>query len=602
MTSINNGLIILTSSVITITYLGYIIPFLEDIYDILLSTLWLTLVVCCSNLIYSKLPFSIIKNKVLNRIVVIMFFLSGLFLVVLNKNFSEFNNYVLSFMLAVFFLSTLSFLVAHFRSESRSEVTNNLFLLLTLIGVILLGFCLRIWGLGDNSLWVDEIWHTYSSHLGLEDGGIINTITFYDNARLATFITYIASFFFGFENEFLLRLPFALIGTFLIALAFLVGKEYKNNLTGIYFSLLLSLSPLFILYSREIRFYVLILLFTLLMMLFYYKYRNSNRIEYLYYLFFVCVISVISVPYYHLIILPFLFLPNVLQLLSKYRFQLKRFIPLLFLSCAALIFFLVYEFRWIFLKETTNLSKLYYTNQFMIYEFVFLLLIILAFSKIYRRSWNIIVMIVSIVFLLSFATIQEERYILFLFPFFYLLVADAFNESSVNLKSWVAFSIIFLVAVFNLSNFYLYSRDFSLSESIHFRITELNIFSLYSYINQNEKIIRAKSPILKPNYRDSMVFIKNNYDPRETIIIAESFESVRYYNSINNYGFLIAHPYWDWYRIHTHIKSRENVCAIVGHRISLNLNSQVSQETISYINNDLLPQYQTQGLEVRCTQ
>ncbi len=145
-----------------------------------------------------------------------------------------------------------------------------------LIGLTLIGFFLRFYNLGWNSLWLDEastLGFARQSLTGIWEstaGGEFNPPLFYwlEHGML----------FFG-ESEFVLRLLPALLGVLTIPVVYLIGKEFRDQNVGIIAAALLTFSPFHIYYSQEARAYAPMLFFFSLALLFYVSANRSNEVR-----------------------------------------------------------------------------------------------------------------------------------------------------------------------------------------------------------------------------------------------------------------------------------------------------------------------------------
>jgi tetratricopeptide (TPR) repeat protein len=131
--------------------------------------------------------------------------------------------------------------------------------------VLLLGTALRFHGLGDKSLWVDEILQVSVASNSVPR--IWEIALPYSAGALDLFVTHLALTL-G-ESEFLVRFPPAFFGVVSIALIYAVGRRLFGPTTGLLASLLLALSAYHVRYSQEARAYSLLVLLTLLSMWFF---------------------------------------------------------------------------------------------------------------------------------------------------------------------------------------------------------------------------------------------------------------------------------------------------------------------------------------------
>lgn len=138
------------------------------------------------------------------------------------------------------------------------------------MGISAIGAALRLYNLGNNSLWLDEAWTYRYSSLGYSEiwgtmaGGEYNPPLFYWLEHLVLM--------FG-NSETILRLLPALFGIATIFVFYLIGKEWKDERSGLVMAALLAFSPFHIFYSQEARSYTLMLLFVSLVFLFWLKNR-----------------------------------------------------------------------------------------------------------------------------------------------------------------------------------------------------------------------------------------------------------------------------------------------------------------------------------------
>jgi len=142
-----------------------------------------------------------------------------------------------------------------------------------LLVLTLIGFFLRFYNLGLNSLWLDEA-STFSISQGsffeiwqVTAGGEFNPPLFY-------WIEHIMLLF-G-NSEFVLRFIPALLGALTIPLVYFCGKEFLDRNCGLIAAALIAFSPFHIFYSQEARAYSTMLFFVALALIFYLKALKSD--------------------------------------------------------------------------------------------------------------------------------------------------------------------------------------------------------------------------------------------------------------------------------------------------------------------------------------
>lgn len=154
-----------------------------------------------------------------------------------------------------------------------ASVKNSRYLLV-LIGLATVGFLLRFYDLGGNSLWLDEastLGFARQSLIGIWEstaGGEFNPPFFYwlEHGMLL----------FG-ESEFVLRLLPALLGVLTIPVVYLIGKEFRDRNVGLIAAAFLTFSPFHLFYSQEARAYAPMLFFFSLALFIYIRAGRSDE-------------------------------------------------------------------------------------------------------------------------------------------------------------------------------------------------------------------------------------------------------------------------------------------------------------------------------------
>ena len=154
--------------------------------------------------------------------------------------------------------------------------------------IILLGAFLRIYGLGDESFWIDESETVYASTQSslttvlknvyyrntaapeyFEEEGGKGSMPFYFT------LTYYWTRIFGL-GEFKLRILSALFGIASIYLTFLVSRTILNEKIALLSAFLISINYYNVYYSQEARSYSFLVFITLLGIYFFIKALNEN--------------------------------------------------------------------------------------------------------------------------------------------------------------------------------------------------------------------------------------------------------------------------------------------------------------------------------------
>lgn len=128
---------------------------------------------------------------------------------------------------------------------------------LALVGVLVLGAALRLYDLGTESYWLDEV-------IMLRAGeGDIGTIVLGGRPPVYVLLTHVWVALFG-TSEASTRLLPALFGMLSIWLTYVLGRKLFDTRVGLVAALLMSVSAFQIYYSQEIRYYSLFTLCALL--------------------------------------------------------------------------------------------------------------------------------------------------------------------------------------------------------------------------------------------------------------------------------------------------------------------------------------------------
>ncbi|MDD4939417.1 MAG: glycosyltransferase family 39 protein [Candidatus Omnitrophica bacterium] len=155
-----------------------------------------------------------------------------------------------------------------------------------LISALLSGAVLRLYKLGQESLWADE-----SLFILFRSGpaGFWPSLKFMwdklcregldiSNYGYRVFSTFWSSFF---EGEFMLRLPSVIFGILCIFLIYKVGKLFFGRRAGLASAFIIAMAPFHVYYSQEFRMYSLISLLTLLAVYSLWKFLHSGEYRYL---------------------------------------------------------------------------------------------------------------------------------------------------------------------------------------------------------------------------------------------------------------------------------------------------------------------------------
>lgn len=153
---------------------------------------------------------------------------------------------------------------------------------LALVGVVAVGFALRIWQLGEAPLWVDESFTTWAARNFLQGNGFSDPVgpaSPYRRGWLTTTLPISASFALLGTTEFAARLPSVLIGSFSIVVVYLVGSQFDRQV-GLIAAILAALDPFMIVWAREARMYAHLQLLYVLAIYLLYRWRRDHELRF----------------------------------------------------------------------------------------------------------------------------------------------------------------------------------------------------------------------------------------------------------------------------------------------------------------------------------
>lgn len=165
------------------------------------------------------------------------------------------------------------------------------------------------------------------------------------------------------NGDIILRLFSVLIGCITVFVGYFLGKEIKDKFTGILCSLLFALNSLAIYYSQDVRFYVVIILFSALSYLYFVK----SYINHTYKNFFLLFLCLVLLSYTNILGILFLWIITVIFLLhlvyNKYYDAIKKFCFVFATSQIALIPLFIFIYKIISRRGISFPSAFFYDNQ-----------------------------------------------------------------------------------------------------------------------------------------------------------------------------------------------------------------------------------------------
>ena len=144
-----------------------------------------------------------------------------------------------------------------------------------LLAIFALGMGLRFYRLDSSSLWLDEIFTATTAQLD-----VVSILRFHlEDAGNPPLLSLITHFFFAHwgQNEFVARLPSALLGSLSILLAYKLGETLWTREVGMTGAFLLAVNASHVRYSQEARHYALMVFLALLSLIFLLKALQGNK-------------------------------------------------------------------------------------------------------------------------------------------------------------------------------------------------------------------------------------------------------------------------------------------------------------------------------------
>ena len=369
---------------------------------------------------------------------------------------------------------------------------------LLLLGIIIIfAAFLRVFMLGSKGFWVDEIQSTAFSQ-----NDISTMLRYISQTEFSPPLNYLVLHFVSLlgKTEFIFRLPFAFSGILTVFVAYKFGSLLFTKKEGLITAFLLAISPFHIIYSRDARMYSLFTLFSLLSYLFFYIAVKKNKWSH--WLFYSLSTSLSLYTHYFTL---FLILSQIAAIFTfknffssedlnfKNIFNSRIFHFLLSLCLIVLLFVpwapyfirqltisqifipsaslgniilwvLDETFRWLGAGSGTGLFFFLLLFAFGIFtsirkfnEQTFFLLLVFFLS-----------LLSSIVLVITVQWLFQPRYILFILPFYLILVARGISETTnllnrLRVNKTPAFSlmlaVIFLVSSGQIKNIFVLEKE-----------------------------------------------------------------------------------------------------------------------------------------------
>lgn len=380
---------------------------------------------------------------------------------------------------------------------------------LILISIIVLGSFLRLYKIGKESLWNDELasWER-SNQKTLKE--VIEVARSDVHPPGYQILLYFVIKYLG-DSESWLRLPSAIAGIFSILLIYLIGRKIYSEWEGLISSALMAFLWFPIYYSQEARAYSLLLLFTMLSFYFWIKIiekgkdRKGNFLNFFFFVLSSCITSYLH--YFGLLFVILLFIGTVVLF-----FKNKKILTFLFLFFLIFLLYLPWlpimlehlskkevwiKKEWVFptvlyLYHFFNKSKVLFLIVFIIYflypfQYLFKNIkeekkfkIEISFYTITLIIWLVLPFALTFTKSLISTPIITIRNLIISLPPAYLLLSRSINQLRVNniLKVLVTFGLI-LFSLYNLFfqiNYYSKPHKEQFREAVYFVADNFRLF------------------------------------------------------------------------------------------------------------------------------
>lgn len=182
-----------------------------------------------------------------------------------------------------------------------SDVNRTRVLFGVLLIICMLGMGLRLYELGADSLWLDEIKAARTSRLDFQSL-IEFQATQSVHPPLLYAVTHVFMVLFG-DSDFVIRLQAALLGSISLLLTYKLGKMLWSRQEGLIGAFILTVSAYHVQYSQEARHYSLMVFLSLLCLIFLFKALQSGQ-KRMWALFGLCTSLNMYTHYFAFLILP----------------------------------------------------------------------------------------------------------------------------------------------------------------------------------------------------------------------------------------------------------------------------------------------------------
>lgn len=348
------------------------------------------------------------------------------------------------------------------------EFLHEQWVTLSLISLVVMGCVLRFYNITFNSLWIDETaTYSFAQHTITEIWGF----TAYGSEFNPPLFFWIEHYMLMFGNsELVLRFIPAIAGIATIPIFFLIGRELKDDATGLIAAFILTISQFAIFYSQEARAYSLLLLFVSIALYFYIRAIDENQTKDWIFMGICTSIAVWTHFYAAIVIVPmflsmlWIYRKNILQPIKTIGIFIVTTFPLIIATVGLFMKRVssppTYGVKGLDLIQNTMLTIgnfNVYMEWFIIGLICFGLYVLFVKERKYFYTFILFILIgfaVSIIF--SYSIPMLPRYLIVMLPVFFIIIAYGISDLLKNYKILpVIILVIFIIfSVTTLQTYY----------------------------------------------------------------------------------------------------------------------------------------------------
>ena len=400
----------------------------------------------------------------------------------------------------------------------------KIILILGLIILSGLGFILRINGLGNQSLWIDEGYSINAASTILEKGyPLLDSGELYLGGILNNYLITLSIKISGFDafNPWPARLPSIFFGTGIILLAyFLVKKMFNNKTLAFCASFIMAFSSWEIAWSRQARGYIAAQFFILLTIYFFWQWLETKKIKHLAFL----LLSFVAAYFSHAIAI--VFAPSLIIAFIAYqilhpqnrlpkRHFISALVALILVPTALIILIIISGEINIYNFSTSYLNYLF--GDLKIFAWLALFGFIWGiFSD--KDFWPVVFVSMAVIFpllvIMFYSQTIQARYLFSIFPFLAILAIYFIGSLFQKIIEVFKLPIQTLIPALALSALvFLGHLNFSLKDyyALEWDSPQPNFKEAYALIKQSKKegelVISPYTPLSKIYLKDKGLWL-----------------------------------------------------------------------------------------------